>query len=368
MHASALTHFADQEKATCLPRRHHEIVPTPRSPRRRIISPCLLFAAGVPGTICGDWRVEAKVILDDFSTTDHSSFCLAHLFTHYDVPEGVLGLAYVGTTATNQGGVCSLRTSVSLNTGFTSSINHGVTQPFLLVSLVLTHELGHNWGAEHDTGGACVDQPGGQYIMYPNAVDGSASNNDKFSSCSIGFIRTVLEAPASACFGPTPDGVCGNGIIEPDGADGEAGTPDDEECDAGFTGSACCDTSCKLIAPAVCEDLNAECCASCAFDGDKVCFQEFDFDADCHATTLCRDGGDNVTFSCPTLKQKPPGTICINGGRCQPNPDRAERCRPFCEQFSATDCQCTPESLGGLDECAICCENDPDGTPYCPPG
>jgi len=94
---------------------------------------------------------EAKDILDTFSETDHSGYCLAHLFTHYDVPNGVLGLAYVGTTGSTSGGICSQRTTLkeegaSLNTGFTTSLNHGVVQPFLLVSLVTTHEVGCTLG------------------------------------------------------------------------------------------------------------------------------------------------------------------------------------------------------------------------------
>lgn len=41
-------------------------------------------------------------------------------------------------------------------------------------------------------------------------------------------------------------------------------TADNEECDAGSTGDACCSTSCKLIAPATCSDANDNCCENCA--------------------------------------------------------------------------------------------------------
>lgn len=65
------------------------------------------------------------------------------------------------------------------------------------------HELGHNWGANHDNVDAAHCEPGGAegnyskyprrpsneiilfcLVMYRNAVSGEHPNNDKFSSCS----------------------------------------------------------------------------------------------------------------------------------------------------------------------------------------
>ena len=47
--------------------------------------------------------------------------------------------------------------------------------------LVTTHELGHNFGAEHDPDNipycAPREDQGGKYIMYPIAVSGDHSNN-----------------------------------------------------------------------------------------------------------------------------------------------------------------------------------------------
>ena len=71
--------------------------------------------------------------------------------------------------------------------------------------LVTVHELGHNWGANHDNVDAAHCEPGGaegnyskysrrttfgkciisyHLVMYRNAVSGEHPNNDKFSSCS----------------------------------------------------------------------------------------------------------------------------------------------------------------------------------------
>lgn len=46
--------------------------------------------------------------------------------------------------------------------------------------LVTTHELGHNFGAEHDPDNndcAPRDEKGGKFVMYPIAVSGDHGNN-----------------------------------------------------------------------------------------------------------------------------------------------------------------------------------------------
>lgn len=47
--------------------------------------------------------------------------------------------------------------------------------------LVTTHELGHNFGAEHDPDNipycAPTDDQGGKFVMYPFAVSGDHVNN-----------------------------------------------------------------------------------------------------------------------------------------------------------------------------------------------
>lgn len=47
--------------------------------------------------------------------------------------------------------------------------------------LVTTHELGHNFGAEHDPDDlpdcAPAEDQGGKFVMYPIAVSGDHANN-----------------------------------------------------------------------------------------------------------------------------------------------------------------------------------------------
>lgn len=64
---------------------------------------------------CTDCNHTQEAYLKAFSDFDFSDFCLAHVFTYRDFPEGVQGLAWKGT-------VCHGK----YNTGFTTLLNHQV--------------------------------------------------------------------------------------------------------------------------------------------------------------------------------------------------------------------------------------------------
>lgn len=65
----------------------------------------------------------------------------------------------------------------------TPSLLHGGKRPLFPqeADLVTTHELGHNFGAEHDPDDildcAPREDQGGKYVMYPIAVSGDQVNN-----------------------------------------------------------------------------------------------------------------------------------------------------------------------------------------------
>lgn len=99
------------------------------------------------------------------ATPAQNSQGLTHLFTGRDLDSSTVGLAYIGA-------LCSSRFGAALTEGDHSAMTD---------SLIAAHEIGHNFGAEHDgeAGSACESEPQ-TYLMAP-----SVNGSDQFSACSI---------------------------------------------------------------------------------------------------------------------------------------------------------------------------------------
>ena len=134
-----------------------------------------------------DGTLDSHDLLDQLSeyrlqTPAHNSLGLTHLYTGRNFDGSTVGVAW-------RGALCDSYFSAGLSEG-----RLGVTTD----SLIAAHEIGHNFGAEHDgqAGSSCASEPE-TYIMAP-----SVSGNDQFSACSIGVMQTT--AANASCIAAIP--------------------------------------------------------------------------------------------------------------------------------------------------------------------
>lgn len=272
-----------------------------------------------------DWDYNDKLYALSYSKRNHD-FCLVHLFTSYSFQENVLGLAFIAPeSVASAGGICSVSAQGKGNrifprTGWSSAKNmRGTALLTLQYQLVTIHELGHNWGAEHDSDNkecAPSSQNNGKYVMWQYSVPGYESNNKLFSPCSIRYITPVLKSKSRLCFieSAMTKTMCGNSIIE-----------EGEECDVGFLEvgeeDSCCTKECKFKGKAVCSDLNQPCCKNCNFaPTTQVCEERNNF------TCLQESKCSGNSTECGRTEFLPDNTPCIDQGVCL-----GGKCKGFCD-------------------------------------
>lgn len=107
------------------------------------------------------------------STPELNSQGVTHLFTDRNLDGSTIGIAYLDS-------LCDKRNAV----GLTESRNTW------LDSLVAAHEMGHNFGADHDgdSQGSCPNTPSSGFLMAP-----VVSGTDDFSPCSITRMRSRTQ-------------------------------------------------------------------------------------------------------------------------------------------------------------------------------
>ncbi|MEE6476785.1 hypothetical protein FKM82_011217 [Ascaphus truei] len=275
--------------------------------------------------------------------------CLAHLFTYQDFDMGTLGLAYVGSPKPNtHGGICPkaydseiARKPIYLNTGLTSTKNYGKTILTKEADLVTTHELGHNFGSEHDPDSmescAPTEDRGGKYVMYPIAVSGDQENNKMFSSCSRESVLRTLMNKAHLCFKERNNKVCGNSRVD-----------EGEHCDPGLLhqhDDPCCTDDCQFKNAARCSDRNSPCCKGCQFETARKKCQEA-INATCKGESYCT--GDSS--DCPPPVNAADETVCVDLGKCY-----GGECTPFCEiEKKRPSCACNDTEHS----CKVCCRDE----------
>ncbi|QQP53530.1 Disintegrin and metalloproteinase domaincontaining protein 10like, partial [Caligus rogercresseyi] len=130
---------------------------------------------------------EKDNFLRAFDRHDFRDFCLAYLFSHLDFEGGTAGYASVGTVCQD-----------SHNSGFITSLNYGSDRSLEDSALTFTHEVGHNFGAKHDSDYSDPECIKKDYIMnevYDDSQDfdkDGKSYRTKFSECSIASMREKL--------------------------------------------------------------------------------------------------------------------------------------------------------------------------------
>lgn len=229
----------------------------------------------------------------------------AQLITGRSFKAGVVGKALKGP-------ICTYEFSGGVNTDHSDVIS--------LVATTVAHELGHNFGLEHDTP-SCSCGLNEKCIMSDSS--GSISPR-RWSNCSIEQLRHALAHGMDYCLLNEPRSligpVCGNGFTE-----------EGEECDCGlqdFCVNPCCEAStCKLKPGAQCAVgpcCHLETCSIYKEENRITCRQAR---GECDLTETC----DGKSEFCPEDVYVQDGTSCSNGdahcyhGHCSSHESQCQR-------------------------------------------
>ncbi|XP_053619929.1 disintegrin and metalloproteinase domain-containing protein adm-2-like [Plodia interpunctella] len=182
-------------------------------------------------TLTNFLHYRRKVLLTDKRLRNDN----AHLITRQKFKEGVVGKALKGPICTYE---------------FSGGVANNHSEVIGLVATTIAHEMGHNFGMEHDTDDC--ECPDDKCIMSPSSTSVMPTH---WSKCSLSSLVLAFARGMDYCLRNKPKQLfssptCGNGFVEPG-----------EQCDCGLPLSAagrsgclaCCDPdTCMLRANASC--------------------------------------------------------------------------------------------------------------------
>ncbi|GMT04269.1 hypothetical protein PENTCL1PPCAC_26443 [Pristionchus entomophagus] len=279
------------------------------------------------------------------SARNRNRYCLRLLLTARPVNTSVRGMAYVANLS-KSGGICADIQAAGLqyNT-LVVNVYDGTAMRLLVtreVDLIISHEMGHAWGANHDEDYGREEckpsfRDGGLFIMHAHTLSGYDENNSKFSNCSRASIREILSDRRENCFEAERVSSCGNGLVE-----------EGEECDEGgrFHDGIhhCCTHECTLIPEAKCSPLNEPCCSpTCDYHVKGYECQQMSI---AHCSNVSRCTG--ISAKCPSPDPVFDGTPCVEGGVCLNG-----TCKSYCERLGKKSCMCEKEH----ESCLRCCSS-----------
>ncbi|XP_032523553.2 disintegrin and metalloproteinase domain-containing protein 19 [Danaus plexippus] len=250
----------------------------------------------------------------------------AHLLTRQKFKDGVVGKALKGP-------ICTYNFSGGVATNHSEVIG--------LVATTIAHEMGHNFGMEHDTEADC-ECPDEKCIMSPSSTSVTPT---KWSSCSLRSLALAFERGMDYCLRNKPKrlfepSTCGNGFIEPG-----------EQCDCGLAGdpacTACCDPrACVLRSNATC--AAGECCDTTTCrpkPAGTVCRAA---DKECDLAEYCSGHSEY----CPRDVYKMDATPCgggkayCAGGSCRTHTDQCRLLWGFSGENSDVQCYTNSNTKG----------------------